>query len=189
MTTTAHDVLAPPAPGTYTVDPVHTEVGFVARHLVGTKVRGRFTDFTGTLTIADPAVESSFEAEVDAASIVTGVEMRDEHLRSNDFLDIPHYPKLTMKSTKVTRVSDTEWKVLVDLTVRGVTRPVELELEYHGSGPGLQEGTEVAAFSASAEIDRRDWGVNFNSVLAGGGLVVGNRVQIELEVEATRQFS
>jgi polyisoprenoid-binding protein YceI len=173
-----------PTPGTYAVDPAHTEVGFVARHLIGTKVRGRFTKFDATFTVADPPENSTLEAEVNASSIETGVDMRDDHLRNNDFLDVPNNPTITLKSTGLTRVTDAEWKLAADLTVRGVTKPVVFDLEYHGTGPGMQPDSEVVAFSASTEIDRRDFGVSFNGVLEGGNIVVGNKVKIELEVEA-----
>jgi len=185
MSTT--ETIAPPRPGTYTVDKAHTEVGFVARHLIGTKVRGRFTDFDATLVVADPPEQSTVEAEAVAKSIDTGVEQRDEHLRANDFLDAPNFPKLTMKSTGLTKVSDTEWKLATDVTIRGVTKPVVFDLEFHGSGPGMQPDSEVVAFSATGEIDRRDFGVSFNHALDNGGLVVGNKVKIELEVEAALQ--
>ncbi|MDA8357953.1 MAG: YceI family protein [Actinomycetota bacterium] len=176
-----------PTPGTYTVDKAHTEVGFVARHLVGTKVRGRFTEFDATFVVADPPENSSLEAEVVATSIDTGVGMRDDHLRTNDFLDAPNHPKLTLKSTGFSKVSDTEWKMTADLTIRGVTKSVEFDLEYHGTGPGMQPDSEVVAFSASTEIDRRDFGVAFSGALEGGGIVVGNKVKIEIEVEAGLQ--
>jgi polyisoprenoid-binding protein YceI len=178
---------APPTPGTYAVDRMHSEVGFVARHLVGSKVRGRFGEFEGTITIADPPENSSFEARVDASSITTGVLQRDEDLRSNNFLDIPNYPEMTMKSTKVEKVSDRQWKVTADLTLRGVTKPVVLDLEYFGSGPGLAPGSTVAGFSASTEIDRRDFGITFSAALDTGGLVVGNKVRIEIELETALQ--
>lgn len=186
MTTVTQGVTLP-TPGTYAIDKAHTEVGFVARHLIGTKVRGRFGEFDGTIVIADPVEDSSVEAEVDAASIDTNVGMRDDHLRTNDFLDVPNHPTLTLKSTGLTRESDTEWRLATDLTVRGVTRPVVFELEFHGAGPGMQPGSEVFGISAHAEIDRRDFGVAFNGVLEGGNIVVGNKVRIELEVEAGRQ--
>jgi polyisoprenoid-binding protein YceI len=176
-----------PTPGVYKVDPAHSEIGFVARHLIGTKVRGRFTAFDGTFTVADDPERSALEATVDAASIQTGVEMRDNHLRTNDFLDVPTYPTIALKSTGLTKVSDTEWELATELTMRGVTKPVVFDLEYHGTGPGLQPDSEVVGFSASAEIDRRDWGVSFNGVLDGGAIVVGNKVRIELEVEASLQ--
>jgi len=181
----ATDVITTPTAGTYTVDKAHTEVGFVARHLIGTKVRGKFTEFDATLTIADPPEGSTLTAEADATSIDTGNSMRDDHLRTNDFLAAPNFSKLTFKSTGLTKESDSEWKLAGDLTVRGVTKPVVFDLEYHGSGPSMQPGGEVVAFSASTEIDRRDFGVSFNHALDGGGLVVGNKVKIELEVEAS----
>ena len=176
-----------PTPGTYTIDPAHSEVGFVARHLIGSKVRGRFTRFDGTIVIGDPIESSSVQAQAETASIETGVQMRDDHLRTNDFLDAPTFPTLSIKSTGLARVSDTEWKLSADLTVRGVTKAVTFDVEYHGSGPGMQPGSEVLALSATTEIDRRDFGVAFSGVLEGGAIVVGNKVVIELEVEAGRQ--
>jgi polyisoprenoid-binding protein YceI len=176
-----------PATGTYVVDPAHSEVGFVARHLVGTKVRGRFTEFSGTFTVAEDPEHSTLEAEVQAASIHTNQSMRDDHLRTNDFLDVATYPTLTIKGTGLTRKSDTDWVLHSELTVRGVTRPVDFALEYLGTGPGMAEGSSVVAFSATADIDRRDFGVSFNSSLLDGSVVVGNKVRIELEVEATPQ--
>jgi len=176
-----------PTPGTYVIDKAHTEVGFVARHLIGTKVRGRFDEFDGTITIADPIEQSSVEAEVEAVSINTGVEMRDSHVRTNDFLDVANHPKLVLKTTKLSKRSENEWQLDGDLTIRGVTRPVTFDVEFHGAGPGMQPGSEVFGLSATAEIDRRDFGVSFNGVLEGGNIVVGNKVRIELEVEASKQ--
>ena len=173
-----------PTPGVYTVDPAHTEVGFVARHLVGTKVRGRFAEFSGTFTVAENPEQSTLEAEVKTASIHTNQSMRDDHLRTNDFLDADNFPTLTLKSTGVKKISDTQYKVTTDLTIRGVTHPVEFDLEYLGQGASMAEGKSVVAFSAEAEIDRRDFGVVFNHSLLDGSVVVGNKVKIELEVEA-----
>lgn len=183
MTSTTSTVTLPKA-GIYLIDPAHTEVGFVARHLVGTKVRGRFTEVSGTFTVAEKPENSTLEAEVQAASIHTNQSMRDDHLRTNDFLDVANHPTLTMKSTGLRRVDDTDWVLTVDLTIRGVTKSVDFDLEYLGEGPSMQEGKTVVAFSASAEIDRRDWGVSFNSSLLDGSVVVGNKVRIEIEVEA-----
>src|ERR1700722_4463880 len=118
------DTLTLPKAGTYMGDPAHAEAGFVARHLIGTKVRGRFTEFSGTFTVAENPEESTFEAEAKVASIDTNQSMRDDHLRTNDFLDAETYPTLTLKSTGLKRITDAEWKLFVDLTIRGVTKPV-----------------------------------------------------------------
>jgi polyisoprenoid-binding protein YceI len=173
-----------PKPGKYVVDPAHSEAGFVARHLIGTKVRGRFGEFTGNFTIAENPEESTFEAEAVVASIHTNQSMRDDHLRTNDFLDAENYPTTTIKSTSIKRVSDAHWKMNADVTIRGVTKPVEFDIEYMGEGPSMQEGKTVVAFSATAEIDRREFGVSFNGSLLDGSVVVGNKVKIELEAEA-----
>lgn len=184
--TNAIDTIAPPRAGTYQIDPAHTVVGFVARHLVGTKVRGRFTDFEGTITIGDPVESSTVHAVAQTASIDTGVQMRDDHLRTNDFLDAPTYPTLTIEGTGLEQVSPVEWRLTADLTVRGVTKSVVFDVEYFGTGPGMAPDSEVLALSASTTIDRRDFGVSFNHALDGGGVVVGNKVTLEIEVEAAR---
>ncbi len=174
-----------PKAGTYIIDPTHTEVGFVARHLIGTKVRGRFTEASGTFTVAENPEESTVEAEVKTATIHTNQSMRDDHLRTNDFLDVETHPTITLKSTGLQRLTDTEWKLIADLTIRGVTKSTVFDLEFLGQGPSMQEGKDVVAFSANAEIDRRDFGVSFNHSLVDGSVVVGNKVKIEVEVEAT----
>jgi polyisoprenoid-binding protein YceI len=174
-----------PKTGTYTIDPAHTEVGFVARHLIGTKVRGRFTEASGTFTVAENPEDSTLEAEVNAASIHTNQSMRDDHLRTNDFLDVATYPTISLKSTGLKKISDSEWTMTADLTIRGVTKSVDFNLEFLGEGPSMQEGKTVVAFTASADIDRRDFGVNFNHSLLDGSVVVGNKIVIEVEVEAS----
>jgi polyisoprenoid-binding protein YceI len=184
MTVTTSIATIPKA-GTYVIDPAHTEVGFIARHLIGTKVRGRFTEATGTFTVAENPEESTLRASVEAASIDTHNSMRDDHLRTNDFLDVPNYPTLSLTSVGLQRVDDTHWVLKGELTIRGVTKPVDFNLEFLGEGPSMQEGKTVVALSASAEIDRRDFGVNFNHSLLDGSVVVGNKVVIELEVEAS----
>ncbi len=175
-----------PRTGTYVIDPAHTEVGFIARHLVGTKVRGRFTDVDGSFTVAENPEDSTLEAVVQAASIHTNQLQRDEHLRTNDFLDVPNYPTITLKSTALKRVDDTHWVLTGDLTIRGVTKSVDFDLEFLGEGPSMQEGKTVVAFEATAAIDRRDFGVSFNHSLLDGSVVVGNKVVIEIEAEATQ---
>ena len=188
MTDTAQAIEpAAPPPGVYEVDPAHSSVTFVARHLIGSKVRGQFSRFSGTITVIEPPESSFVEAEVEAGSLGTGVDQRDQHVLSGDFLDVEHHPKLVLRSTGLAHLGGSGWRMPTELTIRGVTRPVELDLEYLGSGPGMTAGSVVAAFSASAEIDRRDFDVSFSGVLESGGLVVGNKVRIELEIEAARK--
>ena len=127
------------------------------------------------------------EAEAVVASVETNQEQRDTHLRSGDFFAVESHPTMTLKSTGITKLSDSTYTLHADLTVRGVTKPVDFELEYLGAGPGVAPGSQVVAFEASTEIDRRDFGVSFGGVLEGGGLIVGNRVRIELDVEAHKQ--
>ena len=178
--------LAPPAVGTYTIDPTHSSVTFVARHLGGAKVRGNFADFSGAITIADSPEVSSVEAEVQAASITTGNEQRDGHLKSPDFFDLENFPTLTLKSTKITIKSDSEFTLTGDLTIRGITKSVDFNVEYLGSGPHMIPDTTAIAFEATAEVDRRDFNVSFNGALENGSLVVGNKVKIEIEIEASK---
>jgi len=178
------DTITLPKTGTYAIDPAHTEVGFVARHLIGTKVRGRFTDVEGTFTVAEPIENSSVEVTVQAASIHTNQEQRDEHLRTNDFLDVPNHPTLSFKSTALKPAKDNHWVLTADLTIRGITKSVDFDVEFLGEGPAMVEGKSVVAFSASAEIDRRDFGVSFNHSLLDGSVVVGNKVVLEIETEA-----
>lgn len=171
--------------GRWQIDPVHSEVSFAVRHFMISKVRGRFRTFDGVLvTAADPA-ESRVEATIDLASVDTGNAQRDEHLRSSDFLDVPNHPTMTYRSTGLRRDGDT---LLVDgdLTLRGVTRPVTLTLEPTGFGKDPVGGYR-AGFSATAEIDRSDFGVSFNGPVPGGGVAVSERVQISLDIEAVLQ--
>ena len=150
-----------PAPGTYTIDAVHSSVGFVARHLVASKVRGNFTDFEGTIEIGESAATSKVSATIQAASITTHNEMRDGHLQSPDFLDLENHPTLTFVSTSVTDKGNDKYDLAGDLTIRGTTKPVVWELEYLGTSPGMAPGVTIAGFEAHLEIDRRDYGVNF----------------------------
>ena len=171
-----------PAPGVYDLDQAHTTVEFVARHLMITKVRGRFATFSGSINVAEVPEESSVEVTIDAASINTSQDQRDEHLRSADFFEAEKYPTLTFKSTSVQLDGDT-WKVTGDLTVRDVTRPVVLDVEFDGANT-TPWGTQAIAFSAQTEIDREAWGLTYNQALETGGVVVGKKVRIELNVEA-----
>jgi len=176
-----------PAPGVYNVDVVHSSVSFVARHLVAAKVRGSFEEFSGVITIGDSVETSSVEATVQASSITTHQEQRDAHIKSADFLDLDNHPTLTLRSTKIAHRSGDFYDLEADLTVRGVTKKVNFELEYLGSGPGMAPGVTVAGFEARAEIDRRDFNVNFEGSLENGSLVVGHKIVLELAIEAFAQ--
>jgi polyisoprenoid-binding protein YceI len=176
---------APPS-GEWKLDQAHTSLSFVARYLMLTKVRGRFTGFDGTLHIGTTAEDSWAEVSIDAASIDTDNETRDEHLRSPDFLAVEKFPTLTFRSTGIERTGQSTLTVSGDLTIRGVTRPVVLDAEYHGITKGMRGDTRVA-FSATTELDRDEWGVSWNMALETGGVVVGKRVRLELEVQAILQ--
>ena len=168
------------------LDKSHTQVGFVARHLMVSKVRGRFTDYEGEIVVAEDPADSSVEVTIQAASINTNDETRDNHVRTNDFLAIEDYPTITFKSTKVQISPDNDWKVSGDLTIRGVTRQVVLDVEFEGV---IQDpwGNQRLGFTASAEIDRNEFGVSFNAALETGGFVVSPKVKLEIEAEAVRQ--
>lgn len=184
--TRAVNGLTLPSTGTFVLDKSHTEVGFIARHLMVSKVRGRFTDFEGTIVVADDPSESSVEVTIQAASINTNDENRDKHVRTNDFLSTDEFPALTFRSTKVELSSGGDWKVNGDLTVRGVTRPIVLDVQFEGV---IQDpwGNQRLGFTASGEIDRNDFGVSFNAALETGGFVVSPKVKLEIEAEAVRQ--
>src|ERR1700677_1725164 len=161
-----------PSPGVYTVDPTHSNLDFIARHMVASKVRGNFTDFAGTITIGDSIENSSVEAVAQAASITTNNEMRDGHLKSADFLELETYPTLSLKSTKITSKGGDDYQMVADLTIKDVTKSVTFDLEYLGTNPSMQPGVTIVGFEAKAEIDRRDFNVNFNAVIENGSLVV-----------------
>jgi polyisoprenoid-binding protein YceI len=182
---THHDREVPVA-GTYVIDTSHSSVEFVARHLGLSKVRGRFTNFSGDIQIADVPEESSVEVDVDVASVESADARRDEHLRSPDFFHVEEHPSLSFKSTSVTPVDDGEWEVGGLLTIRGVTRPVVLQTEFEGA-ENTPFGDQRIGFSASTEINREDWDMGFNAVLESGGLLVGKKIRIDLNVEAIRQ--
>jgi polyisoprenoid-binding protein YceI len=175
-----------PTTGTFVLDKSHTQIGFVARHLMVSKVRGRFTDYEGTIVVADDPSESSVEVVIQAASIDTNDASRDNHVRTNDFLAVEEFPTLAFRSTKVELSPRGAWKVNGDLTVRGVTRPIVLDVEFEGV---IQDpwGNQRLGFTASGEIDRNDFGVSFNAALETGGFVVSPKVKLEIEAEAVRQ--
>jgi polyisoprenoid-binding protein YceI len=178
-----HDDREIPVAGEYAIDPAHTSVEFVGRHLMITKVRGRFRDVSGAVTIDNEPERSHVEVELKAASLDSGNPDRDAQLRSPDFFDVEQYPTITFRSTKVEAVASGNWAVTGDLTVRDVTRPVTLQVEFDGANTS-PIGDERIAFSAATEIDREDWGLTWNMALETGGVLVGKKVRIELNVQA-----
>jgi polyisoprenoid-binding protein YceI len=175
-----------PTPGTYALDPAHKRVGFVARHMMVSKVRGEFADATATITVAEDPLASSVTATIQAASIDTKQTDRDNHLRSPEFLDAEAFPTLEYRSTGVKSHEGNEFVLTGELTVKGVTRPVDLEVEFEGVGRS-PFGQDIFGFSASAEIDREDFGLTWNVALETGGVLVGKKIKIEIEGEAVRQ--
>jgi len=175
-----------PAAGSYVLDQAHKRVGFVARHMMVSKVRGQFGEATATITVAENPIESSVTATIQARSIDTGQVDRDAHLRSGDFLDVETYPTLVFRSTGVKSHSGNEFVLTGDLTIRGETRPVELDVEFEGVGRS-PFGQEIFGFTATTEIDREEFGLTWNVALETGGVLVGKKVKIEIEGEASRQ--
>jgi polyisoprenoid-binding protein YceI len=170
--------------GTWDVDTVHSEVTFVVRHMVVSKVRGRFDKFEATIITAVDPLQSSVEATIDAGSINTVQDQRDAHVRSADFLDVEHHPSITFRSRAV-RPDGDQFLVDGDLTIRGVTKPVTLELEVNGFGPDPFGGTR-AGFTAKTEIDRTDFGVSYNGPIPGAdnAMVLSDKVSLHIEIEA-----
>jgi polyisoprenoid-binding protein YceI len=173
-----------PEPGRWMIDPVHSQVEFVARHMMISKVRGRFREFAGEIHIAEQPEESWAEATILAASIDTGDADRDAHLRAPEFLDADRYPEIRFRSTSV-RATDDRWQVYGDLTVREVTQSVPLAVEFCGVARDPWGNTR-AAFLASTEINRDEFDITWNQALETGGFLVGNGVKIEIDVEAVR---
>lgn len=169
-------------------DPPHTLVEFSAKHMMITTVKGHFKSVRGTLVYdeADPS-RSSVEAEIDAASLYTGTQMRDDDLRSHRFLEVERYPTITFRSTRVEMLSSDHALVVGDLTIHGVTREVVLATELTGRGKN-PEGKEVVAFEASTSINRKDFGLHWNIALETGGFLVGDIIKIEIVVEGIKEF-
>jgi polyisoprenoid-binding protein YceI len=176
-----------PATGTWQIDPGHAEVGFVGRHFGLTKVRGRFTGVDGAVVVADDPTDSSVQVTIDTRSVSSGDQGRDDHLRSADFFDIDHHPTASYRSTAV-HLDGTSGTIDGDLTIKGITRPVRLQMDYlgHATDPW---GNERAVFSASSKINREDWGLTWNMLLEAGGLLVSKEITLEIEVELIHQPS
>ena len=171
----------------WSVDKAHTSVEFAVKHMMFTTVRGRFAEFEIDVDFDETNPErSTLEARVEAATIDTRDVNRDAHLRSADFLDAEKYPQLVFKSRRIERASNGHYRIIGDLTIRGVTREVVLDTEFVGTGKNPW-GANVAAFSAETKIDRKDFGLNWNAALEAGGWLVGDEVKIQLEVELNQQ--
>jgi polyisoprenoid-binding protein YceI len=167
--------------GTWAIDPTHTEVGFVARHLMVSKVRGSFTDVSGTVTVGEELADSVADVVIKAASVSTGTPDRDAHLRSADFFDADSYPEITFRSTSF------DGETLVgDLTIKGVSKPVTLDVEFNGVATDPW-GNDKAAFEASTEIDRTQWGLTWNAALEKGGVLVSDTIKIVIDVQLAKQ--
>jgi polyisoprenoid-binding protein YceI len=173
--------------GTWDIDPTHSAVSFSVRHLMVSKVRGRFNGVSGRLVTGDDLLDSSVTAEIDVTSFDTGNPQRDEHIRSADFLHATRFPTMTYRSSGLRWDGD---NLVVDgeLTLHGITRPVSLTVELTGFGPDPYGGTR-AGFSATAKINRKDFGIDTELPLDGGGVVIGDTVQISLDIEAVLQNS
>ena len=172
--------------GTYTLDPAHTRIGFVARHAMVTKVRGAFNEFTGTAELdgANPA-NSKVQVTIQAASIDTRNAQRDGHLRSNDFLAMEEYPQITFISTGVRQVDETTFEVTGDLTIKGVTNEITIPFEFEGAAKD-PFGNQRVGFEGSVTINRKDYGVTWNAALEGGGVLVSDKVVLEFEISAIK---
>jgi len=175
-----------PAAGAWTIDPAHTIVRARSRHLGLSTVEGRFTEFRGTIRVAEPIEASTVDVRIQAASIDTGNAERDAHLRSGDFLDAERFPALTFRGDRVARLSGDRWTVGGALTIRDVTRSVTLDVMYQGTGPDPWGGTRLA-LTATTQLARRDYEMTWNMGLPGGSVLVGPTLQIDLEIQAVRE--
>jgi polyisoprenoid-binding protein YceI len=181
-TSTIQDALT----GTYTLDPTHSRIGFVARHAMVTKVRGSFNEYEGSgyFDAADPS-RSSVEVSIKAASIDTRNADRDAHLRTNDFFDMDTYPGLRFVATSVQAQGGDSYQVTGDLTIKGVTKPVTFDVDYTGTAVDPFGNTRVG-FEGSTTVNRKDWGINWNAALDAGGVLVGEKVVLEFEASAIK---
>ena len=175
-----------PVAGTYALDPSHSEVGFAVRHVMVSKTRGRFSDFAGTIEIGENPLESSVSVTIQTAGVDTGDEQRDAHLRSGDFFDSEAWPTMTYQSRSVRQVGEGRYVVDGDLTIKGVTKPVPLDVSFEGGATDPWGGTRIG-FSAKAELNREDFGLTWNQALETGGVLVSKKVSIEIEAEAVKQ--
>lgn len=172
------------------LDPAHTTIEFAVKHMMFTTVRGRFKSFTGTIHVNERNPDTSWvEVDIDAASLDTGVDDRDTHLRSADFLDVENHPKITFRSTSVDgahKKDGDRFEITGELEIRGKAMPVTLEATFEGVGKDPW-GKQRSGFAARTEIDRREWGLRWNQALETGGVLVGHSVRIEIEAQAVKQ--
>ncbi|MFC9343588.1 YceI family protein [Streptomyces sp. NPDC057020] len=173
--------------GDYVLDSAHSRIGFVARHAMVTKVRGAFHQFEGTANLnGENPADSTGQLVIKAESIDTGVEQRDQHLRTNDFLDAPNFPEIVFRTTKVEQKSDTDYQVTGDLTIKDTTKPVTIDFEYTGNAVDPYGNLRVG-LEGSVTISRKDFGITWNAALEGGGVLVGDKVVLELDLSAIKQ--
>lgn len=173
--------------GTYVLDPAHSRLGFVARHAMVTKVRGNFADFEGSATlVAGAPQELQLEVTAQMASVTTGKADRDAHLKTGDFFEVDAYPTMTFRATDAEIVDDEHVRVTGDLTIKATTKPVTIDFEFGGVATDPY-GNERLGFEGAATINRSDFGVNFNAALETGGVLVSDKIQLELEVSAIKQ--
>lgn len=173
--------------GKYTIDPAHSRIGFVARHAMITKVRGSFNEFTGSGYFdVDKPENSHFELTIDATSIDTRNADRDAHLKSNDFFDMETHPQITFSSTAVDKVDDDTFRVTGDLTIKGVTKPVTVDLDYAGTAVD-PFGNHRLGLEGNVVVNRKDWGLNWNAPLETGGVLISEKVTLEFEVSAIKE--
>ena len=177
-------LIADLTPGVWNVDPVHSSIGFVARHLMISKVRGTFGTFTGSITIAEDPLQSKVEATAEVASITTGDDGRDTHLKSADFFDVEKYPTMSLVSTGI-EPNGSDYTLHANLTIKGVTKPVDFDLEFDGVSKDPWGGTR-AGFAAETEVNRKEWGLEWNVALETGGVMLGEKVKIQLEIQAVK---
>jgi len=169
------------------IDPAHTRISFTGRHMMIAKVHGSFESFKGDVNFDEENPTNSYaNLEIDVASVNTGIDQRDDHLRSPDFFDVEKFPIIYFKSKKVVPNGDNDGRLIGDLTIRDVTKEVELDVEYAGKAKSPW-GTTSAGFSASTSINRKDWGLNWNQALETGGVLVSDKIKIEIEAEIVKQ--
>jgi polyisoprenoid-binding protein YceI len=182
-TTTTTTTIPGYVAGTWKIDPVHSDVSFTVRHMMVSKVRGRFGTFEGEIVTAPDPLDSSVTATIDLGSVDTNNPQRDAHIRSSDFFAVDAHPTMTFRSTGIRPAGEGLYVVDGELTLRGVTRALSLDLEFNGFGPDPYGGIR-AGFSATTELNRRDFGIDISMPLDGGGVVVGDKVTVSLEIEA-----